>query len=119
MRATVKAEQLFLRRLLIRLTWDAASRMYNHPDSTPSVRNLVKESHWNATHRKQLQLPRARLAVTAELHGATSRTHMSESNHLSENRAVLPGGLAFYSAHICLSCPGFQETTVAYQEGNP
>lgn len=53
------------------------------------MRNLVKESHWNATHRKQLQLPRARLTGTAELHGAASRTHISDSNPLSEKRAVL------------------------------
>lgn len=86
LRATVKAEQLFLRRLLIRLTWDTISGMYSHSHSSPSVRNLINESHLSTPHRKQLQLLRGRQTLNAEFHGVVSWTHISDSNPYEQDQ---------------------------------
>lgn len=48
MRATAKAEQLFLRRLLIRLAWawTKGFEMHNHSNSSYSTRHLINKSHF-------------------------------------------------------------------------
>lgn len=46
MRATAKVEQLFLRRLLIRLTWDTGFGIHIHPDSSYSTRHAINKSHF-------------------------------------------------------------------------
>lgn len=113
-RAPVKAEQLFLRRLLIRLTWDTVSGMYNHSDSGLSVRNLVNESHLNTAHRKQLQLLRKRLTLNAEFHGVISWTHISDSNPSEQEQGCVSRRHSrFIAVTLGFPVPAFQETTVA------
>lgn len=46
MRATAKVEQLFLRRLLIRLTWDTGFGICIHFDSSYSTRQLINKSYF-------------------------------------------------------------------------
>lgn len=103
LRATVKGEQLVLRRLLIRLTWDTVSGMYRHSHSNPSVRNLINETHLSTPHRKQLQLPRGHLTLNAQFHEVISWTHISDSNPDEQDQ----GCVSKRHSHFIASTFGF------------